>query len=255
MTRSCTPVLLFALAAAALPRAAHACDCSQPGSPCVAFSKTRVVFSGRVTQITQVTIPEGTGPNRAMYHYNAVTFDVEETFRGPQRRYIEVTTGQGGGDCGMLFRTGERYLVYTDESPSIGRLYTGICSRTRPLSEAGADLDFLRKRGDPGRGAGIEGDILELDRDPKTNDTSTRGMMKGVRMVIEGSGKSWNATTDNQGWFSIWGLPPGEYTVRGVLPRNFVPEGTTTKVRITAAACGWVHMLATPYPFPQPKEP
>jgi hypothetical protein len=101
----------------------------------------------------------------------------------------------------------------------------------------------------------LEGTILELDRDPKTNHTSTRGMMQGVRVIVEGSGKSWEATTDNKGWFRVWGLPSGEYTVRAVLPKNFVPEATTRKVHITPAACGWVHMLATPYPFPQPTQP
>ena len=138
--------------------------------------------------------------------------------------------------------------------PETGRLYTSICTRTNPLSEAGVDLDFLRKRGDPGRGAGLEGTILEIGRDPKTNATPTRGMMKGVRVVVEGAGKKWEATTDDQGWFRVWGLPAGEYSVRAVLPRNFVAEATTMKkVVVTPAMCGWVHMLATPYAFPDPK--
>ena len=120
------------------------------------------------------------------------------------------------------------------------------------MSEAGPDLDFLRRRGDPARGSGLEGTILELGRDPKTNDTPTLGMMKGVRVVVEGGGRKWEATTDEQGWFRVWGLPAGEYAVHAVLPKRFVPEATTRTVRITPTACGWVHMLATPYAFPQP---
>ena len=194
------------------------------------------------------TIPRRVGKDEFAVHHRRVKFEVEETFRGQQRTSVEVTTGQGGGDCGFDFRTGEHYLVYANHLPQTGQLYTGICSRTRPLSEAEADLDFLRKRGDPGRGAGLEGSILEIGRDPKTNATPTRGPMKGVRVVVEGSGRKLETTTDAQGWFQFWGLPAGEYAVRPVLPRNFVPE--ERKVRITPSSCGWVNMLATPYLFP-----
>ena len=255
MTRHiCTPLLLIVLAGALLPPKAEACDCSQPGPPCTATAKTPVVFAGRVTQISEILIPMGTGTNRASYPYHLVRFDVEENFRGPERKSIEVTTGMGGGDCGFSFRTGERYVVYAGDAPNIGRLYTGICTRTSPVSEAGADLEFLRRLGDPSRGAGVEGTILELVRDPKTNDVTTRGMMQGVRVVVESSGKHWDATTDAGGWFRVWGLPPGDYTVKAVLPKQFVPDATTRKVHVTTAACGWVYMLATPYPFPQPRD-
>ena len=253
MTRRSFTALLIASAGMLLVPAAHACSCGDPGPPCIAFNETPVVFAGRVIQLTELRIP--VGRDKTLHPYHLVRFDVEETFRGPQRKLLDVTTGAGGGDCGFSFRTGERYLVYAHASPEIGRLYTDFCTRTKPLSEAGADLDFLRRRGDPSRGAGLEGTILELARDPKTNNTSTRGMMQGVRVVVEGNGKSWDAKTDNNGWFRVWGLPGGEYTVRAVLPKNFVPEATTRKVRITRAACGWVHMLATPFAFPQPKQP
>ena len=249
MTRRVCTALLVALAGALPAPAAEACDCAGTGPPCIAFPKTPVLFAGRVTQVSELSIPDKTGKNDFVYRYQLVRFDVEENFRGQPRTSIEVTTGEGGGDCGFQFRTGERYLIYAGELPETGRLHTSICTRTRLLSEAAADLDFLRKRGDPGRGAGLEGTILEIGRDPKTNATPTLGMMKGVRVVVEGGGKKWEATTDDEGWFRVWGLPAGEYSVRAVLPRNFVPDARK-KVRVTPTACGWVHMLATPYAFP-----
>ena len=118
------------------------------------------------------------------------------------------------------------------------------------MSEAGVDLDFLRKRGDPGRGAGLEGTILEIGRDPKTNATPTLGMMKGVRVVVEGSGKKWEATTDHEGWFRVWGLPAGEYSGAGrpsaeFRARSYDEEesrGHPGDVRLS-------ERLATPYTF------
>ena len=50
-------------------------------------------------------------------------------------------TGHGAGDCGYPFAVGETYLVY---ARYLGpRLYTTICSRTRLLAQAGADLRAL----------------------------------------------------------------------------------------------------------------
>jgi len=254
--RGCYSALLIALAAAMLVPAAQACDCGDPGPPCHAFENIPVVFVGLVSQLSELRIPAGTAGRMDFYTNYLVRFDVEESFRGQQRKFIEVTTGFGGGDCGFPFRIGERYLVYAADFPRIGRLYTGICSRTKALSEAAVDLDYLRRRGDPRLGAGIEGTIVELERDPKTNNTNTRGMMQAVRVVVESGGRKWEATTDDRGWFRFWGLPPGEYTVRGVLPRNFVPEAAVTKLRITSASCGWVpQFLATPYPFPRRRRP
>ncbi len=179
MPRRVFAALLVALAGALLAPAAEACDCGATGPPCIAFPKTPVLFAGRVTQVSELSIPDKTEKNDFVYRYQLVRFEVEENFRGQPRTSIEVTTGEGGGDCGFHFRTGERYLVYAGELPETGRLYTSICTRTRLLSEAAADLDFLRKRGDPGRGAGLEGTILEIGRDPKTNATPTRGNDEG----------------------------------------------------------------------------
>jgi hypothetical protein len=251
MGRRCYSALLIAVAAVVLVPAAQACTCGDPGPPCRAFENIPVVFVGRVTQLSELRIPAGPPENPYFYTNYLVRFDVEESFRGEYRKLIDVTTGLGGGDCGFPFRMGERYLVYAGDFPRIGRLITGICTRTKALSDAAVDLDYLRHRGDPRLGAGIEGTIVELERDPKTNNTNTRGMMQGVPVVVESGGRKWEATTDNQGWFRFWGLPPGEYTVRGVLPRKFVPEAAITKLRITQASCGWVPgFLATPYPFP-----
>jgi hypothetical protein len=50
----------------------------------------------------------------------------------------------GGGDCGYAFQSGVDYIVYAYKN-SEGHLETGICSRTRPLTQAAAeDLAYLR---------------------------------------------------------------------------------------------------------------
>jgi hypothetical protein len=41
---------------------------------------------------------------------------------------------------------GEHYLLCAYRHPQSSKLYTGICQRTRPISEAGDDLDYLSKK-------------------------------------------------------------------------------------------------------------
>jgi hypothetical protein len=60
----------------------------------------------------------------------------------PGQQEIEILTGLGGGDCGYPFQTGAEYVVYAYKNPD-GRLETGICSRTRPLAEAGDDAAYF----------------------------------------------------------------------------------------------------------------
>jgi hypothetical protein len=177
---------------------------------------------------------------------------VEENFRGAGLERgvtLEVMTGLGGGDCGYGFEVGERYLVYAEHPAGGAGLYTGICTRTRTLADAAVDLDYLRHRGE--RQAGIEGDVVELGRDPETKAMRWVGPMRGVTVVAErlGDGRRWEARTDEQGGFRLWGLTFGRYTVRALLPERFVPEATTRDdVDVESGVCGWVHMLATPQP-------
>jgi hypothetical protein len=183
-----------------------------------------------------------------------VRFVVEENFRGASVKpggQLEVLTGFGGGDCGYEFVVGERYLVYAQHFPSSQKLYTGICSRTRKLTEAAADLEYLRTRRLPERAAGIEGSIFELSRDPQTGETRVVGPMRNALVVAErdGDGKRWQARTDEHGSFRIWGITFGTYRVRAELPARFIPEATTRDhVTVESGVCGWVHMLATPWP-------
>ena len=47
------------------------------------------------------------------------------------------------GDCGYDFQIGETYLVYADSDEDTNVVETDRCTRTRRLSDAGADLAYL----------------------------------------------------------------------------------------------------------------
>jgi hypothetical protein len=246
MTKNIFRATLFVLMAwMVAPQAARACDCVNAGLPCKAFGNTPAIFAGRVAKITATSSG-----------YHQVTFYVTQDYRGlnMNEKIVDVLTGMGGGDCGYEFKQGVSYLVYalngTPTMGEAGKLFATICTRTRPLSEAKDDIEYLTKKDDPARGAGIEGDIYALARDAK-NVTTVTGPLAGITVVISGVAVRKTVVTRKDGHFQIWGLDPGSYRVSPTLPGDYLKTAQT--VKLAALTCEEVHFLATPPPKKVPK--
>jgi hypothetical protein len=226
-----------------LPGMVEACDCVNAGPPCKAFKATPNVFTGRVTKISTIHVKLQSGDE---YPQHLVLLQIERNYRGQEgKSTVEVVTGEGGGDCGFSFEEGKRYLVYAYPHPATGKLYTGICQRTRLLSEASEDLEYFAKKDDPAHGAGIEGSVEELSRD-QHNITQVAGMLAGVQLEIAGNGERQTTVTGKDGRFRVWGLKPGSYRITAMWGRKFVAE--TQTVKLEPGYCADVRFLATPPP-------
>ena len=109
------------------------CSClTAVPAPCGAYWRADRVFVGRVESIRRV------GSSRL------VAFTVLDGIRGVRSSAVEVSTGPAGQPCSLSFHRGAEYIVYASSDPSTGALTTNACSRTRPLDDAGADLDYVR---------------------------------------------------------------------------------------------------------------
>jgi hypothetical protein len=181
---------------------AAACDCGYAGAPCKAFANTPTVFAGRVTKISTINRKTLSGDN---FTDRLVFFEVEQSYRGWEAKVAEVVTGWGGGDCGYDFREGVRYLVYAYPHPETGKLYTGICQRTRPLLEASEDLEYLNEKDDPSHGQGIEEIIEELD---SRSRNEVVGVLEGISVRIEGPSGRQAIVSQKDGDFSCGGFRP-----------------------------------------------
>lgn len=234
--------LLTLFFCALLPHRTSACDCGDPGPPCKAFANTPVVFAAQVVKIA--TISEK-GPSGDSYEDRLVFLEVERSYRGSVGKTAEVVTGSASTECAYDFRQGEHYLVYAYPHPQSGKLYTGICQRTRPLSEAGDDLDYLNKKDDPSHGAGVEGTIEELTRDSRF-ETRVVGFMAGINVLIQGKTGHWTTVSQKDGRFRLWGLQRGRYRITPALPKSFLPS--TETVTLKANSCATIRILATPPP-------
>ena len=126
-------LLLFAFSAEAV-----ACSCARPPMPCEAYGDAAAIFVGTVTFSTSTKTKEGD------YEFNKrlVRFHVDRAILNVEAGDIEIRTGLGDADCGYGFRLGGQYLVYAYADDK-KRLSTSICTRTRPMSNADPDLEYI----------------------------------------------------------------------------------------------------------------
>lgn len=221
-----------------------ACSCMGNLPPCQAYGTTAAVFIGTPIDLKPTTVKrEGSG---RMYEYpqRVFVFRVDEGLRGVEGTSVQVTTGMGGGDCGYNFQIGERYIVYAGfDADSI--LSTSICTRTRRLSEAGEDLEYIRNLSKREPGAVLSGEIRRYRRNLETEQTEQLGPLSEVEILIEGAGRSYNVRTDESGRYKLTGLAPGTYKVKPNFSEKLRGWDTERPVTLTERGCAIVSFSVT----------
>lgn len=200
----------------AAPAPARACSCMMSGPPCQATWTADVVFAGIVRGIVEI-------PHETLgvpYRSRLVTMDVEAGFVNAPSGRVDVVTGLGGGDCGYSFENGRRYLVYAWKRGASG-LSTGICSRTRLLSDAAEDLRYLKTIAAPAGGARVFGRIHEWRRDPAEETGVDYGPLQGIPVSVRGENFFKEVVTDPNGRFEIAGLPASKALLTIAPPFGF----------------------------------
>jgi hypothetical protein len=216
---------------------ALACSCAEQ-APCQAFDAASVVFIGTVIDSRLIKVTQDNYERDRM----AVRLSVDSAFRGVTGSEVELTTGLGGGDCGFGFVKAQQYLVYAYERG--GKLSTGICSRTRNISRAAEDLNYIRGLAKAKPGATIIGKVIR--RQPKENGGYENLPLAGVKIIINGEPMR-ELKSDVNGQFRIEGLPAGSYEVKVSVPKELQVAGTTEqKVTVTERRCAIVDFWLEP---------
>lgn len=169
--------------------------CFQP-NPTVAcqFLNSDAVFVGTV--ISERRVP-GHGEEIDGWLYDLT---VQELFRGPHTRTIEVYTGNDSGRFPL--DVGKQYLLFASEFN--GRFEIDYCGNSAFFSEAKDAIRELESLRIP-RDAEIEGRI-SFSGIPESGTHIT-----GVHVVVRGHGKTFRASGDLKGWFHLH-VPPGKYS-------------------------------------------
>ena len=161
------------------PERSHACSCVPRGTPSEALAESAAVFAGKVISVREL---ERDGEVVSSLDPTTVEFKVATVWKGPANQTVQLTTPRGEASCGFSFDEGVEYIVYSHNGSTVT-----LCSLTKPLSAAGADLDELGQgealvqggvspaRNGPERGAGGGCGVS-----PHSTDLLLAGVMVGV---------------------------------------------------------------------------
>lgn len=225
-------VLALVLALSGEPMAA--CSCAyipEQDHACISYPNTDAVFSGRVASVSVArSDSEFWGPRLRVFR-----FEILEGFSGVDGAVVDVRTGMGGGDCGVDFEEGKSYFVYARRMED-GSLSTSICSRTRPLDQAAADLDHARRVASGAPQVALFGKVEHVEP-TGVQDRPTWKELKGVEITAEGpGGERLSALTEEDGRFEIRGRLSGAYTVRAATLEG-LPPASSQEVAVPAGGC------------------
>ena len=173
------------------------------------------VFIGTVLAVTGLPLK-----NDQLLSSRKARIQVDESFGGLPAgvREVDVLTGSGGGDCGVPFRPGEKYLV--DASVGNDRLlHAGICGITQRIDAAAVAVRLLRQRRDGQRAPSLAGQIAQHDR----NFEDTLGMeapkpLANALVRVKSGGSVYETHADNEGIYEFYDLPSGTYEFAPELP-------------------------------------
>jgi hypothetical protein len=157
----------------------------------------------------------------------------------------------GVDDCGVDFQSGETYLIYANSDEQTGKIETSVCSRTRRLTDASADLGYLFfvQQGE-GKTVRIEGSLVPPPRDRSTgtqeNADTTRA---GLVVALSGERQSRYIRSGPDGEFVFEGLPAGTYTISvygADFPRESTSLGEPLHVSVREKTCSTVSIPLRP---------
>jgi protocatechuate 3,4-dioxygenase beta subunit len=211
---------------------ANACSCASGGKPCHDYWKATAVFTGTVIYKSSTTYKLGEYDVAA----RLIRFNIDRAFRGVKGKEVEVRTGLGDSDCGYNFRLGGQYLVYAYDAGD--NLATGICSRTRPISEASDDLAYFQGLATAEPGATISGEVKRLDQAARWEERLQP--VSDARIVIEGPSMRVEAITDKKGNYRVSGLAPNTYKVRVELPEGLSIHNPEQEARVFDRGCAQI---------------
>jgi hypothetical protein len=200
------------------------------GPPCQEYWRADAVFIGLVTEIGALPWPESNPAHWQPYKRLTAHLSIEEAFRGVEGTEMTFVMD----DCPYPFRQGERYLVYAHRGRD-GKLYQRVgFSRTRPLSEAKEDLEYIRSVSQSSSGGRVFGSVTQHTHNIKEGRYDSEPM-SGAKVLVQGVEHSYEALTDGAGKYEIVGVPAGDYRVSAIVPEHF--GRNEYKIKVVERGC------------------
>src|SRR6202453_997368 len=239
--------LLILALAIFIPSALLACTCSkEPPGKCPGLQSDDVVFLGTVTDISAVAnplpaAPAPTGENAsadasaasadaaataAAAQANGNTpiiryhFHINERFAGPDSPDIDVYSGGDDGDCGYNFKTGDQYIVFTQQETE-ARLFATICNGTRRAADGRSLLPQLRAMRNHDRVASVFGLLHRADPPLLAPSDDPDDPLPNIKLKLRSKDDRFATSTGPDGVYSFYDVHAGEYEYTANLPARF----------------------------------
>jgi Carboxypeptidase regulatory-like domain len=218
------PLFAVIIAASLAHDVLASCPTTTQGPPCQEYWRTETVFIGLATRV--VRTPINTGLMIGPYVQSTVYFYIEQAFKGIEGTEVVLELNH----CGYFFKEGERYLVYAHRNPNNNKLDVRAGnSRTRPLSEASDDLNYIRGLSLEASGSRVFGNLtvptFALSRNKFAGDA-----LQNIRIILEGNDQHQEVFTDSAGRYEFKGLPAGTYKLRAEVPSYLRFDEQTLKL-------------------------
>lgn len=244
--------LLF-LVAPVLLRTAAACSCGA-NPPCAAVWRADAVFVGTVVDRT----PERVGGSLS---WTVHKVPVNQTLRGSVDSFITLVPGSRPtaeqiaasqshpgesmmmSSCDYDFQLGRQYVIYARRTPD-GRWTTSMCTGTKPIEEASADIDYIASIPLAEPTGRVYGNIERTILNPKDRTAPMTVPAAGVRVALTSEANRFTVTTDSEGKLEVQ-VPPGEYTIAPVVPQTVRVYGAQMRASVPARGCAPVYFSLT----------
>jgi hypothetical protein len=115
--------------------AAHACSCMERPLP-EEVAETPAIFTGKVTKLEVIDVKDGVSKIEA-------TVVPDRIFKGSVPKKVVFTTSDGCCYCTPWFDIARNYLFFAILVD--GQLQTNACTRTKLLSEAKEEIQYLEQ--------------------------------------------------------------------------------------------------------------
>jgi hypothetical protein len=221
-----------------LPTRADACRCANL-PPCQAFTGASAVFIGRMIEGSEKVEMNYSADSKISYEAGTVRFAIEEIFKGSIGAEVRISViSAKNTSCSPygLIR-GEKYLVYA--YGPLAEWFTTGCSRTRLITTADEDFQFLHNLPEQGTGGRLYGRVTANKNDMGLTP------LAGVHIIVKGAdNESIKAITNSQGEFELDNLKPGKYQVKPLWPEHYSSDHSKQEVTISDRGCTEVWFVA-----------
>ena len=219
MSKFLKTIFLFSFIIIVATESAKACMCGH-SSVREAYNSASTIIIGKVTKIKNPEIDE-----RNFYKGNQTVFiESAKSFKGSKQKVL--TLSQQNTTCDWWFEDnknlGESYLFYLSKYQDKDIYEVISCGRSNKITRASDDLSWLNSLPKSLNRTRISG-VTSLN-----DDENLFPPLANVRLKILGNNRKFELVTDENGFYEVWDVPIGKYSVIAEIPKGFILNWTTS---------------------------